>query len=63
MPVIELARALLTVAVGEVIAVRSDDPAASADIPAWCRMRGQGFEGAGDPDDAGVPTYRVKRLS
>ena len=56
-PVIELARALPTVEVGEVIEVLSDDPAAATDIPAWCRMRGQSYEGAD------FPAYRVRRLS
>jgi tRNA 2-thiouridine synthesizing protein A len=56
-PVIELARALPTVPVGEVLAVLSDDPAAATDIPAWCRMRGQEYLGAvGDGHD-------VRRLS
>ena len=57
LPVIALARALPTVSVGEVIEVLSDDPAASADLPAWCRMRGQDLEGAEGS------TYRVRRLS
>jgi TusA-related sulfurtransferase len=56
-PVIELARALPTVPVGELLAVLSDDPAAATDIPAWCRMRGQSYEGADGT------SYRVKRLS
>jgi tRNA 2-thiouridine synthesizing protein A len=56
-PVIELARALPTVEVGDVITVLSDDPAAAADIPAWCRMRGQAYEGADGP------SYQVRRLS
>lgn len=56
-PIIELAKALPTVAVGELVDVLSDDPAAAADIPAWCRMRGQAFEGADGP------SYRVRRLS
>jgi tRNA 2-thiouridine synthesizing protein A len=56
-PVIELARALPSVAVGELIEVLSDDPAAASDIPAWCRLRGQGFEGS-----TGT-SYSVRRLS
>lgn len=56
-PVIELARALPTVAVGELVEVLSDDPAAAADVPAWCRLRGQCYEGADGP------SYRVRRLS
>ena len=37
-PVIALARAAKTCAVGEVVVVLADDPAAQFDIPAWCRM-------------------------
>ena len=48
-PVIELARALPTVEVGDLIELLSDDPAARHDIPAWCRMRGQEYvSGEGD---------------
>ena len=71
-PVIELAKALLGVAVGEVIIVLSDDPAAAVDIPAWCRMRGQQYIGAeplaadalreAQPGPQGA-SYRVRRLS
>jgi cysteine desulfurase len=44
-PVIELAKAVPTVAVGSLVEVRSDDPAARLDVPAWCRMRGQDYVG------------------
>ena len=44
-PVIELARALPTVGVGQVVEVLSDDPAARHDVPAWCRMRAQEYLG------------------
>ena len=60
-PVIELAKALPTVAVGDVVEVLSDDPAAATDVPAWCRMRGAGFEGSSPADDA--VRYVVRRLS
>lgn len=56
-PVIELARALPTVEVGQVVAVLSDDPAARLDVPAWCRMRGQEYVGAEGT------AYRVRRVS
>ena len=46
-PVIELARRFPDVAVGEVVAVASDDAAAAYDIPAWCRMREQEYVGDG----------------
>jgi TusA-related sulfurtransferase len=60
-PVIELAKALPTVAVGEVVEVLADDPAARVDIPVWCRMKGQRYDGADDRD--GATAYRVTRLS
>ena len=61
-PVIELARHLDDVAVGEVIAVVSDDVAAAIDIPAWCRMRGQEYVGADTAAD-GTARYQVRRTS
>ena len=48
MPVIELARALPTVEVGDTVELLSDDPAARHDIPAWCRMRDQELVSAED---------------
>jgi TusA-related sulfurtransferase len=61
-PVIELARHLGDVAVGEEIAVVTEDVAAAFDVPAWCRMRGQEYVGSDDAAD-GVARYRVRRLS
>ncbi len=55
-PVIELAKALPLVEVGAVIEVLSDDPASASDIPAWCRLRGQSFEGVDGW------SYQVRRL-
>lgn len=60
-PVIELAKALPGVEVGEVIEVLSDDPAARHDIPAWCRMKEQEYVGA-EPRDVGA-AYLVRRLT
>ena len=62
MPVIELAKHIGDVAVGEVIAVASTDPAARHDVPAWCRMREQEYVGEDTADD-GVPRFLVRRLS
>lgn len=61
MPVIELARHLADVPVGEVLAVVARDPAARVDVPAWCRMRGQEWVGEDQAAD-GVPRYLVRRL-
>ena len=59
-PVIELARHIGDVAVGETLVVLADDPAAAADIPAWCRMRGHAYVGVTDDPDG--PAYEVRRL-
>ena len=61
LPVIELAKALPEVEVGDVVRVLADDPAAGADIPAWCRMRGQAYEGESEVD--GSPAFDVRRVS
>ncbi|QSF59617.1 sulfurtransferase TusA family protein [Nocardioides sp. zg-1228] len=61
MPVIELARHLGDVAVGELLAVVARDPAAAVDVPAWCRMKGQAYVGVDSADD-GTARYVVRRL-
>lgn len=58
-PVIELAKAIETVAVGEVVTVLADDPAAAFDIPAWCRLRGQEYVGT---IRSHVEGYQVRRV-
>jgi tRNA 2-thiouridine synthesizing protein A len=62
LPVIELAKRIGGVEVGQTVAVASTDAAAAYDIPAWCRMRGQEYAGA-EPAEDGVPRYLVKRLA
>jgi TusA-related sulfurtransferase len=62
LPVIDLAKAMPDVAVGDVVVVLSDDPAAATDIPAWCRMRGQDYLGAEDTGD-GATAHRVRRTA
>ena len=58
LPIIELARELPMLAVGTVLRVLADDPAAAVDIPAWCRMRGQAYVGS-----PATNAYDVRRLS
>ncbi|MDT7537743.1 MAG: cysteine desulfurase [Actinomycetota bacterium] len=60
-PVIELAKAVLTIEVGDVVEVLSDDPAARIDIPAWCRMREQEYVGE-EPREIGT-AYLVRRTT
>ena len=62
LPVIRLATGIGDVPVGGLVAVEADDPASRADVPAWCRMRGQEYVGEQAADDA-TPVYLVRRLS
>lgn len=62
LPVIELAKRIGEVGVGEVVAVAATDSAAAYDVPAWCRMRGQEYAGQEVAED-GVPRYLVRRLA
>jgi tRNA 2-thiouridine synthesizing protein A len=59
-PIIELAKAVAGVPVGETVAVTADDPAARVDVQAWCRLREQEYVGEESAPD-GVPTYVVRR--
>lgn len=61
MPVIELARHVDQVGVGDCLAVVTRDVAARVDVPAWCRMRGHEYAGEDDADD-GAPRFVVRRL-
>ncbi len=56
-PVIVLARAVRDAPDGLVITVRTDDPAALVDIPAWCRMRGHACHAL--DDDGPVQQHEV----
>jgi tRNA 2-thiouridine synthesizing protein A len=61
LPILDLARHIADVPVGETLTVEADDPAARPDITAWCRMRGHEYvaeTAAGD----GTPRYTVRRL-
>jgi len=61
-PVIELARHLGDVEVGRLLGVVARDPAARADVPAWCRMKAQEYVGEDAAAD-GAPRFVVRRLS
>ena len=60
-PVILLARRIGEVEVGQVVELWADDPAAEADVQAWCRMRRQELVDASDRPGGGR-AYRVRRL-
>jgi tRNA 2-thiouridine synthesizing protein A len=59
MPVIDLAKAVAEVAVGDEVVVLADDPGAKVDIPVWCRMKRHELV-AVDEDGAGW-RFRVRR--
>ena len=61
LPVIRLAQAARDAVPGVVIEVWATDPAARADIPAWCRMRGQDYLGE-VPAVGGHAAYRVRTV-
>jgi cysteine desulfurase len=66
-PVIELAKRINTVEIGQVLRVLADDPAARLDIPAWCELRGHTYlrwEPLADGQGAGAgvgAAYFVRR--
>jgi TusA-related sulfurtransferase len=62
LPVIRLAQTARDAVPGAVIEVWATDPAARADIPAWCRMRGQDYLGE-VPADGAHAAYRVRLVS
>ena len=61
LPVLDLARAVAELPVGAAVTVIADDPAAGADIRAWCRMRRQELvSGRGLGGDAWA--FQVRRV-
>ena len=60
LPVIELAKHIVEVPVGDTVTVVADDPAAASDIAAWCRMREHELVGTTPEPDA--TAYEVRRL-
>lgn len=61
LPILELARHIGDVPIGETVTVEADDPAADPDIRAWCRMRGHELANTGLAAD-GTPGFTVRRL-
>jgi tRNA 2-thiouridine synthesizing protein A len=62
LPIIMLARRIAEVPVGGLIEVLADDPAARADVPAWCRLKSHEFVLVRDiPAGAGGWAFLVRR--
>lgn len=60
LPILELARHIGDVEIGDTITVEADDPAARPDVAAWCRMREHDYLGERTAAD-GTPGYVVRR--
>jgi cysteine desulfurase len=65
-PVIELAKTFEGVPVGGLVAVLSDDEVAAVDIPAWCHLQNQSYEGTAPASEylagADGTAYLVRRV-
>jgi tRNA 2-thiouridine synthesizing protein A len=64
LPVIRLAERVRDLAPGTLVEVWATDPAAAADIPAWCRLRGQDHVAtqSREPSDGGPHAAYVVRV-
>jgi tRNA 2-thiouridine synthesizing protein A len=60
MPVIELAKAVRDVELGEVVLLLATDPTAKVDVPVWCRMQRQTLRSQDEVD--GVWRFEVERV-
>jgi tRNA 2-thiouridine synthesizing protein A len=60
MPVIELAKAVRDLELGQVVRLLATDPAAKVDVPVWCRMQRQRLRTQDEHD--GVWRFEVERL-
>jgi tRNA 2-thiouridine synthesizing protein A len=61
LPIIMLAERIGEVAVGQVVEVLADDPAARTDVPAWCGLKSHEYIRSCElPDDAGW-TFLIRR--
>ena len=59
LPVLKLRKRLKSLAVGEVIAVQADDPAAIVDVPHFCAESGHDL--ISTQDAGGVQTYLIRK--
>ncbi len=60
MPIVQLAKKMKSMKVGEELDLISDDEGSKADVPAWCQRTGN--ELVAMKEENGVFTYRIKKL-
>jgi TusA-related sulfurtransferase len=56
--ILSVQRAVAPLAPGQILAVRSRDPSARIDLPAWCRMTGHTYVGVDEHDDEAIHYLR-----
>jgi tRNA 2-thiouridine synthesizing protein A len=61
LPIIMLAERIGEVAVGQVVRVLADDPAAKTDVPAWCGLKSHDFVGLTDLAGDGGWAFHIRR--
>jgi tRNA 2-thiouridine synthesizing protein A len=60
MPIIQAARAVRAMDIGQVLEITATDPGVKDDLPAWCRTTGQEFLGF-EQDSEVIKVYLRKR--
>ena len=60
MPIVQLAKKIKTMKVGDELDLISDDIGSKEDVPAWCTRTGNQLVEAKEAN--GVYTYRIKKL-
>lgn len=59
LPVLKAAKRLKSMAPGEVLEMRADDPAAVVDVPHFCSEQGHTLVSASD--ESGIQVYLIRR--
>ena len=61
LPIIMLAERIGEIAVGQVVRVLADDPAAKTDVPAWCTLKSHDFVGLAELGGDGGWAFHIRR--
>ena len=61
LPIIMLAQRIGEVAIGEIVEVLADDPAAKTDVPAWCGLKSHDFLGSARLPGDGGWSFLIRR--
>jgi tRNA 2-thiouridine synthesizing protein A len=60
MPIVQLAKKIKTMKVGDELELIADDVGSKEDVPAWCERTGNQLVEA--KESGGVYTYRIRKL-